>query len=84
MRVELRLFAALREELGVAHESVELPPDVRTVADARRVLGERSPSWQRALAHARVRAAVDRRLATESTELKEACELAFFPPVTGG
>jgi molybdopterin synthase sulfur carrier subunit len=84
MQVELRLFAALREDLGVSHETVEVPADVRTVADARHFLGKRSPQWQAALSSSRVRVAVNRRLANDATQLSDACELAFFPPVTGG
>jgi sulfur-carrier protein len=84
MQVELKLFAALREDLGVASETLEVPGEVKTVADVRHYLGLRSPEWLAALSSPRIRVAVNRRLAKDATELTDACELAFFPPVTGG
>ena len=40
MQVELKLFAALREDLGGSQETREVPADVRTVGDARHFLGK--------------------------------------------
>jgi molybdopterin synthase sulfur carrier subunit len=83
MRVTLRLFAALREELGTGFEALDLPDHVTTVGGARAFLAARSAAWQALLAP-RVRSALDQRLANDASALHEGAELAFFPPVTGG
>lgn len=82
MKVSVLYFASLREALGSAGETLELP--VRAdVAQVRGQLAARGGEWER-LRSPRIRAAVNQALASESHALVAEDELAFFPPVTGG
>jgi molybdopterin synthase sulfur carrier subunit len=85
MKVKVLYFAALREQLGVPAEEIELPAGVGTVAALRSHLRGRGGAWERALADGRlVRAAVNQDMAPPTAALKAGDEVAFFPPVTGG
>ena len=85
MKVRVLYFAALRERVGRSEETVDVPADVNRVDELRRWLAARGEPWATAFAETRrVRAAVDQSMATESAELHENAEVAFFPPVTGG
>jgi molybdopterin converting factor subunit 1 len=81
MRVNIRLFAVLRERAGQAELVLDLPPEA-TVADAAKVLVERLPALQ--LLAARTAYAVNQSYVTASTVLSEGDELALIPPVSGG
>jgi sulfur-carrier protein len=83
MKLQLRYFAALREQLGPG-ESLELPAG-SSVATLRDVLLARSPRHSEWLARGRaVRIALNQRLCDEAALLADGDEVAFFPPVTGG
>lgn len=85
MSLRLVYFAALREELACEQEVLDLPPEVRTLADLRTLLAARGGPWQEALGpHRLVRGAIDQRIAQADQCLAGAAEVAFFPPVTGG
>ncbi len=85
MQIQLRFFASLREAVGTAQESLELPADVNTAGQVRDYLRSRGGVWAEALADGRaLRIACNQQMAEPSTPVTEGCELAFFPPVTGG
>ena len=85
MHIQLRFFASLREAVGTAQESLELPDGVTTAGQVRDMLRSRGGAWAEALADGRsLRIACNQQMAEPSTPLTEGCELAFFPPVTGG
>ncbi len=85
MNVHLHFFASVREQLGVAEETVILPDTIKTVGQLRRFLMEQGTDWQMALSYDfPIRMACCFEMASEGTELTEGCEVAFFPPVTGG
>ena len=85
MQIQLRYFASLRESVGTGQETVSLPDGVCTAGAVRAWLRERGGAWGEALAEGRaLRMACDQRMAAPDTALSEGCELAFFPPVTGG
>lgn len=85
MQIQLRYFASLREAVGTAQESLELPADVNTAGQVRDHLRSRGGVWAEALADGRaLRIACNQQMAEPSTPVTEGCELAFFPPVTGG
>ncbi len=85
MKLKLLFFAALREQLGVADESIDLPEGVTTVEALRSHLTQRGEAWRQALAAGRaLRVAVNQDMATPTTSIKAGDEIAFFPPVTGG
>lgn len=83
MKIQLRFFAAIREALGTAAETVET--QAVSVAALRDELIARGGAWAEALARGRaLRVAVDQVMADEATPLRDGAEVAFFPPVTGG
>ena len=83
--MRLLYFARLREDLGCAEETIELPPGVDTVAGLRAHLMARGSAWRQALAPGRaLHAAVNQDMAQPGTPVKPGDEVAFFPPVTGG
>lgn len=83
MKVQLKYFASIREALGVGSESLQT--DASTVAALRDVLIARGGAAAEVLARSRhVRMALNQTLVDESAALNEGCEVAFFPPVTGG
>ena len=85
MRLKLLFFAALREQVGIADDSIELPEGVTTVAALREHLMQRGDAWRRALSPNRaLRVAVNQDMAQASTPVRPGDEVAFFPPVTGG
>ena len=76
MRVNVRLFAVLRERAG--SESLEIDLDEgATVADAVRALGPVAGEMP-------FRVAVNREYANDATPIAEGDELAAIPPVSGG
>lgn len=82
MSVKILYFASLKEALGLAGESVELPAGVATVAALRNWLVTQG---REKLASAQnLRCAVNQELAGLDAPVCEGDEIAFFPPVTGG
>jgi len=83
MKVNVRYFASVREALGRGNETLET--GAATCGALRDELLARGEPFSSALARGRaVRLAVDQVMSPESTVLREGCEVAFFPPVTGG
>ncbi len=83
MKVQVRYFASLRETVGVGTETVETSaPDVVSL---RQALIARGGAYAQCLAIGLpVRMAVNQVMANDQTPLVGDCEVAFFPPVTGG
>ena len=82
MSVKVLYFAGLKEALGVAGESVELPAGVATVGALRDWLVAQG---REKLASAKnLRCAVNQDMAGLDAPVREGDEIAFFPPVTGG
>lgn len=85
MKLELRYFARLREQLPVDQEALLVPDHVDTVAGLIDWLRLRGDVWAQALDPQQVIcAAVDQVMAQPSTGLHPGAEVALFPPVTGG
>lgn len=83
--VKLVYFAWVRERVGLAEETLEIPRDLGTVADLVRWLKRRGEGYETAFANeAVVRAALDHVHAKPHALLGSAREIAFFPPMTGG
>lgn len=82
MRIHIKFFASVREALG---SGAEHETQASTLADLRDELLTLSPAHAAALARSRpVRMALDQVMCDESAVLRDGCEVAFFPPVTGG
>jgi molybdopterin synthase sulfur carrier subunit len=85
MNINLRFFASVREALGVSQEASSLPAGVTTVGGVREYLHTRGGPWAEALAPERsLRMAYNQVMCSPETEITDGCEVAFFPPVTGG
>ena len=83
--VKLVYFAWVRERVGQAEETLEIPAGLVTVADLARWLKGRGEGYEAAFADETVvRAALDHVHAKPNALLGEAREIAFFPPMTGG
>jgi molybdopterin converting factor subunit 1 len=78
MRIRLRFFAALREEMGARRERT-LPAGTTVGALWRELLGENAK-----VAAVKVRFAVNETYVPASHRLADGDEVAFFPPVSGG
>ncbi len=83
--MKLVYFSWVKDRIGMAEETVELPDDVRTVADVLAWLPGRGANFAAALSDPSIiRVAVDQEYATPDVDVTNATEIALFPPVTGG
>ena len=83
MKVNIKYFASIREALGRGNEAVET--SASSIGGLRDELIARGGSHAVSLARGKaVRAALDQVMSNEDAALAEGCEVAFFPPVTGG
>jgi molybdopterin synthase sulfur carrier subunit len=83
--VKIRYFAWVRERIGKAEESLELPASARTVTDLIAWLSSRGEEYAYAFERPRViRAAIDKVHVKPDAAIAGAKEIAFFPPMTGG
>ena len=83
MKITVRYFASIREALGTGSEAWETQAE--TLALLRDELIARPGAFAEVLARGRaVRMALNQVMSNESAALSDGCEVAFFPPVTGG
>ena len=85
MKITVRFFASVREQIGRDLEELEVPPAVATVGALRAHLRARGGAYAQAFPEKRlVRMAVNQEMAPPGAAIKAGDEVAFFPPVTGG
>jgi molybdopterin synthase sulfur carrier subunit len=85
MRIQLKLFASLREAVNVGSETIDLPGHVLTTDQLRVWLASRGDRWSEAFAAKKVlRIAINQNMIEDCANLADGQEVAFFPPVTGG
>lgn len=83
MKLDVLYFAWLRERIGLSQERVET--EATTVAELIAELSAREDRYALAFSDlSAIRVAVDQDLTEFDTDLSEAREVAFFPPMTGG
>ena len=83
MQVTIKYFASIREAIGQGSEVRETR--AATLAALRDELLAASPAHAQTLARGKsVRMALNQAMRDESATLTDGCEVAFFPPVTGG
>lgn len=83
MKIQVRYFASVREALSSSGETVDTQAE--TLSALRDELIARGGAYATALARGKaVRMALDQAMSDEAAALSEGCEVAFFPPVTGG
>lgn len=78
----LLYFAWVRDAMGRDSESLVLPESLISLSDLIDWLAARGDSVF--AEPARLRAAIDQKMADFSAPIAGAREIAFFPPVTGG
>jgi molybdopterin synthase sulfur carrier subunit len=78
-------FAWVRERIGVAEEEIAPPREVETIRQLIDWLAARGEGYEDAFANPKaIRAAIDKTHAGPDAPIGAACEIAFFPPMTGG
>ena len=83
MKVTIKYFASIREALGQGSEVRDT--GAATLGALRDELLAASPAHAASLARGKaVRMALNQVMSQEDAPLTEGCEVAFFPPVTGG
>jgi sulfur-carrier protein len=83
--VTVLYFAWVKEKVGISEETLQPPAEVATVSDLMDWLATRTAGHANAFAERKlIKAAVDQEHVPLSAPLKNAKEVAFFPPVTGG
>jgi sulfur-carrier protein len=83
MKLTVKYFASIREALGRGSETVDTA--AVSLDQLRDELVARGGAYAQSLARGKaVRVALDQVMSDESAALIEGCEVAFFPPVTGG
>lgn len=83
MQVTIKYFASIREAIGQGSEVRDT--GATTLAALRDELLAASPAHAQTLARGKsVRMALNQAMRDESAALTDGCEVAFFPPVTGG
>ncbi|MBI2486921.1 MAG: molybdopterin converting factor subunit 1 [Deltaproteobacteria bacterium] len=79
MSVKLKLFAYLRETLGIKGEEIEIEEGTK-VSQLWSLFKDKIPANK----NFRILFAVNGEYVEEERELKEGDEVAFIPPVSGG
>jgi len=83
MKLAVKYFASIRETLGQGGETVDT--SAASLGALRDELVARGGAYAQSLARGKaVRVALNQVMSDESALLSEGCEVAFFPPVTGG
>ena len=83
LTISIKYFASVREALGMSAETVTTR--AQTVGQLRDELMARSEAHAQILARGMsLRIALNHTMTQEDAALSDACEVAFFPPVTGG
>jgi molybdopterin synthase sulfur carrier subunit len=83
IEIHVKYFASIRELMGFTDERVRT--SAQTVGELRLELIARSEQSASALSRSRLlRVAVNQIMCDETEVLAQGCEVAFFPPVTGG
>lgn len=81
--MRILFFGRLGDRIGRETE-VELPADVRNVADLRQLLARLKPELGSEFLGRTLRACVDDVIVQDDEPVTDASEVAFFPPLSGG
>lgn len=83
MKIHLRYFASVREQIGLAEETIET--QAPNLNGLRAELIARGPAYASALETGKaIRMAMNQKVCDGDMPLAQNAEVAFFPPVTGG
>ncbi|NJM51389.1 MAG: molybdopterin synthase sulfur carrier subunit [Sphingomonadales bacterium] len=83
--MQIIYFASVRETVGRDGDEYDLPDGIQSIDDCLTWLSAQSSAHAAAFANPeKLRFALDQQMAKSNASLKDARELAIFPPVTGG
>jgi sulfur-carrier protein len=83
--LNIHYFASFREAMNKAHDQLELPQNVSTVAELIEYLQTTDPAFKALLeADSKLLVAVNQTVVGPQQALSADDEVAFFPPMTGG
>ncbi len=83
--MRLMYFAWVRQRIGLAGETLEVPSEIGTVGQLVDWLKTRGPAYAEAFKDTRaIRYAVNQDYVEPEHPVADGDEVAFFPPVTGG
>ncbi len=83
IKITVKYFASIREAIGVSAEAITC--EANTVIALREMLIAKGEPYAAALAQGKsIRMAYNQVMCDDSARLESGCEVAFFPPVTGG
>ena len=83
--MKIRYFAWVRERIGKPEEDLAVPASVTTVGELVAWLVGRGEEYAYAFENPKViRAAIDQTHVQPGASIRDAREIAFFPPMTGG
>ncbi len=81
MRLRVRYFAAARDAVATAEETIHVDDDI-TVFALRALLVQRHPDLHSVLPRCRI--ALDQQFVDDSSRLRDGVEVAVLPPMAGG
>ena len=85
MEIKILFFAKLREAFDISQEVIVIADTENKISDVLNVLRHRGDVWKRELDENKpFRIAVNQEMVSDDVLLKNADEVALFPPVTGG
>ncbi len=82
--MKVKYFATFRQKLNISEEDIDFPTIVETGYDALHWLCEKDSAYKSAFSESEVCLAIEHELKPLKTSIKNAKEIAFFPPITGG
>ena len=84
MKIDVLLFARVREQLGTPRVETELAEGSSLQQLIEILVAEHGPLWREVLGVENVIRAVNQVVSDGDVILSDGDEVAFFPPVTGG
>ncbi len=82
MKIKVLFFATLRDKAGTKSAEMEIAP-AATIGDLKNLLIQKFPNMDADLMEHSL-AAINHEYRFDESEIPEAAEIAFFPPVSGG
>ena len=83
--MKILYFAWVKQKVGKAEESLEMPDSVTNVSTLIEFLRQRGSAYEEAFRNpALIRVAVNQQHTDFNAIVRPGDEIAFFPPVTGG
>lgn len=78
-------FSWIRERVGLSHEEISWPQEAAPVSELVQWLKARGDNYSFAFSDlSQLRVAINHDHASMQDTIQDTCEVAFFPPMTGG